>query len=212
MRRYESEKLRVRLQPTEMGDQIFLVVFPFVEYLSFPAIETRTEYELTIPAVGEAERSTPPIVSEQLYDVDVEPVSSSRPASDVGEMKGYEPTLIIEKPQQEALSLEAPEESNWKITVKKPESTLAVPRKKLPKFLFIVFILFAVFGLFYWARVEPIRGKTDSLLRRLALLLVSRTESVTPERPKEEREEKEEVQESMFKKELRRHLERILGE
>jgi len=203
----KDKGFEIRLQLTEIEGQMFLIPVPILDYSGFPRSEIRTR-ERGSDAAKRIETSvTTSAGTDEFYEVEAEPVTSehSSPAESAP-MNGYEPTLIVERPRGQPLSLDAPANGDWKITVRRPEGSLSVPKRRLSKMLILLFLLFLAFGICYWLKVEPVRGKTDSFLKELILLVMEKPRTTTsPSIRKEMRTE-----ESEFKKSLRKHLKRIL--
>ena len=192
---------------TEIEGQMFLLPVPFLDYSDFPHFEIKTEEGVSDVAKRIETSVTTSIGTDKFYEVDVEPVTSehSTPAESAS-LDGYEPTLIVERPRGQPLSLDAPVGEDWKITVRRPEDSISVPKKRLSKILLLFFLLFLAFGICYWLEVEPIRSKTDYFLKKVILLVMEKTGMTTSPSVREESR----TEESEFKKSLREHLKRIL--
>jgi hypothetical protein len=164
------------------------------------------------------DENAPPTLDEVL-DVSAVPVDSSFgtpvESGKAGENNSrYAPTLVIERPKSEGISLDMPNETDWKVTVRKPEEkkTVSVPKRRLSKLLLFILMLFVGFATVYWMKLEPVYSKTRSILNQIALSILSKTQPMKhPEQPTSLPTERP-AQESQFKKEMREHLKRMLGE
>lgn len=208
----KDKGFEIDLQLTEIDGGVFLLPFPVLDYSGFPSSEIKRKEGIGDVAKKIETSAITSVGTEQFYEVEVEPATSKHiiPSEDAP-VDGYEPTLIIEKPQGQPLSLDAPADKDWKITVRRPEESLLVPNKRLSRTLLLVLLLFLAFGICYWLKVEPIRGKTDSVLKELILMIKSKTATTTTTANSPPKDESK-PQESEFKKNLRKHLKRILGE
>ncbi|MCX7703583.1 MAG: hypothetical protein N2234_05730 [Planctomycetota bacterium] len=214
----ESRSFEVDLQLIGIGNEEFMIPMPVVDRSVFPTEGMQTEktpFERTQEGEKEDSAAAPPLVEEAL-DVSAAPVESSFGTGESGPSENndrssrFQPTLVIERPKSEGLSLDMSEGTNWKVTVRKPEEkkVVQVPKKRLSKALLVVFLLFLGLCGVYWMKVEPVHSKVKSFLHHIRAFFAGETEGERTFTPPDGMIKEE----SDFKKKMREHLKRVLGE